>query len=122
MVAITRTHRNKSRAAPGGHNLEVWWHVKHQTAEEKGSFGLTLCPFRFRKIKRRHWHCVLSVHIGLPLPWVPEPQNLKERKLVRGEPQNLKERKLVKGTERRKKLSFLPYFFLFIIFWLWYPG
>ena len=43
------------------------------------------------------------------VPWVPEPQNLNERKLVR-------------GKERRKKLSFLPYFFLFIIFWLWYPG
>ena len=38
------------------------------------------------------------------LPWVPEPQNLNERNLVR-------------GKERRKKgLSFLPNFFLFIIF------
>ena len=39
------------------------------------------------------------------LPWVPEPQNLNERKLVR-------------GKERRKKgkLSFLPYFFFLLFF------
>ena len=45
-------------------------------------------------------HDSMMYIILLPnLPWVPEPQNLNERKLVR-------------GKERRKKgkLSFLPYF------------
>ena len=41
------------------------------------------------------------------LPWVPEPQNLNERK---------------REKEERNQLSFLLHFFLFIIFWLWYPG
>ena len=49
------------------------------------------------------------------LPWVPEPQNLNERKLVRGKKREKEER-------RNEELSFLPYFFIFIIFWLWYPG
>ena len=54
---------------------------------------------------------------GLPsLPWVPEPQNLNERKLVRGKERRKKGGNL--NLNERKKLSFLPYFFLFIIFWL----
>ena len=66
------------------------------------------------------WETILSLYIMQDdvlagVPWVPEPQNLNEKK-----PQNLNEKKLARGKERRKKggkkLSFLLYFFLFIIF------
>ena len=47
-----------------------------------------------------------EINGGNVKPWVPEPQKINERKLVRG--------------KERKKGSFFPsLFFLLIIFWLW---
>ena len=55
---------SRKGAAPGGHNVEAWWHIKRQTVEENVSFRLILCPFRFRRTKRSH--CAFCAHWFTP--------------------------------------------------------
>ena len=63
--------------------------------------------FQPRSIKLRFVYQVLS------LPWVPEPQNLNERKLVRG-----KERRKKGGRTELFQLSFLPSLFFSFYYFL----